>query len=51
MLLDQVLGLPARAVDRFTNVLSIATLQRGDDVADIDAGVLHFASELRVGCS
>ena len=41
MLLDQVLGLPAGAVDRFINVFGIAALQRGDDVADIDASAQH----------
>jgi hypothetical protein len=40
VLLDQVLGLPAGAVVRFINVLGIALLQRGDDVADVDASAL-----------
>ena len=41
MLLDQVLGLPAGAIDRFINVFGIAALQRGDDIADIDASAQH----------
>jgi hypothetical protein len=41
VLLDQVLDLSAGAVDRFINVFGIAALQRGDDVADIDASAQH----------
>ena len=41
VLLDEVLGLPPCAVDRFINVLGIAPLQRGDDVADVDASAQH----------
>jgi hypothetical protein len=40
VLLDQVLDLPAGAVGHFINVFGIAALQRGDDVADIDASAL-----------
>ena len=37
VLLDEVLGLPTGAVDRFINMLGITVRQRGDDVAEIDA--------------
>ena len=41
VLLDEVLGLPARAIDRFIKVLGIVPPQRGDDVADVDASAQH----------
>jgi len=41
VLLDEVFGLPACAVDRLIKVLGIAPLQRGDDVANVDASAQH----------
>ena len=49
VLLDQVLGLPAGAVVRFINVLGIALLQRGDDVADVDASAQHVVGVAGAG--
>ena len=44
MLLDQVLSLPAGAVR-----CSVAALQRGDDVADIDALAQHVIGVVGAG--
>src|SRR5208283_1866269 len=49
VLLDQVLGLPACAVERLINVLGIVVLQGGDDVADIDASAQHVVGVAGAG--
>ena len=41
VLLDQILGLPARAIDRRVNVLSIAIFQRGDHISDVESPAKH----------
>ena len=49
MLLDQVFGLAACAIERRVNVFRAALLQRGDHITDIEAPAQHIVFLARAG--